>query len=234
MKKVAITQSNYIPWKGYFETIYRMDEFILYDDVQYTRRDWRNRNLIKTPNGLLWLTIPVEVKGKYHQLINETVISDPTWKIHHWKTLQTFYARAPYFKEVSSFFEELYLNCNEKYLSAINYRFLTAICSLLGITTPITRSSDYQLIGDKSERLLNICLQCSATDYYSGPSAQSYLNVSIFEQKNVRIHWLDYNGYPEYPQLYPPFEHAVSILDLIFNVGPANAKNYFIRNTCND
>lgn len=229
MKKVAITQSNYIPWKGYFETIYTVDEFILYDDVQYTRRDWRNRNQIKTSQGLYWLTIPVEVKGKYLQLINETVVSDNKWNATHWKTLQANYARAPFFKEHKDFFEELYLGCTETHLSKINYRFLTGICALLQIKTPITWSSDYELIGDKTERLLNICLQAKATDYYSGPAAKTYLDESLFNSKGVNVHWIDFSGYPEYPQQFPPFEHAVSVVDLIFNVGAAEAKKYFIR-----
>src|SRR5687767_5361993 len=96
-RRIAISQSNYIPWKGYFDLINFMDEFILYDDVQFTRRDWRNRNKIKTPNGELWLTIPVQVTGKYHQSIRETQVSDSTWARTHWRTLEHAYARAPWF-----------------------------------------------------------------------------------------------------------------------------------------
>src|SRR5208283_1807000 len=93
-KSLAAIQSNYIPWKGYFDIINRVDEFMLYDDAQYTRRDWRNRNKIKTPRGLRWLTIPVRVKGKFHQKICETEISDPGWAAGHWQTLRQNYARA--------------------------------------------------------------------------------------------------------------------------------------------
>lgn len=226
MKKIAITQSNYIPWKGYFDTILNVDEFVLYDDVQYTRRDWRNRNQIKTGQGLFWLTIPVEVKGKYFQSINETVVSEPSWNIKHWKTLQANYAKAPFFEQYKDFFEALYLECNETHLSKINHRFLTAICNLLEIKTKISWSSDYDLVGDKTERLLNICLQSKATDYYSGPAAKSYLDESLFTKNGVSVHWCDYSNYSEYPQLFPPFEHAVSVIDLIFNTGPS-AKSYF-------
>jgi hypothetical protein len=225
LKKVIITQSNYIPWKGYFDAIHQADLVILYDDMQYTKRDWRNRNKIKTQQGLQWLTIPVEVKGKFLQKINETKVSDPGWSKDHWNYIRNSYSRAPYFKEYKDFFEELYVNCSEKYLSEINYRFLKNICGLLSIKTPFQWSSDFNLRGDKSEKLLNICLDCQATVYLSGPAAKDYLNIELFTQKDIGVDWLDYSGYPEYKQLYEGFEHGVSIIDLIFNTGP-EIKNY--------
>ncbi len=134
-KSVAIVQSNYIPWRGYFDLINSVDEFILYDDVQYTIRDWRNRNIIKTAQGPKWLTIPVEVKGKYHQKIKDTAISDPGWARKHWATIVHSYSRAPYFAKYRELFENLYLGSEDKMLSGINHRFLSAICLLLEIGT---------------------------------------------------------------------------------------------------
>lgn len=220
-KNIIITQSNYIPWKGYFDNLAKVEDFVIYDDMQYTRRDWRNRNLIKTSHGLKWLTIPVEVKGKYFQKINETKISDKKWNIDHWTTIKHYYSKALYFTVYKDFFEELYLNCNEEYLSQINYKFLKAICNLLEIKVKFRWSSEFELTGDKSQKLLNVCLDCKATEYYSGSAAKNYLDVSLFESKGVKVHWCDYNGYKEYVQLYPPFEHDVSIIDLIFNTGPS-------------
>src|SRR5207244_4199671 len=137
-KKVAIVQSCYIPWKGYFDLLNSVDEFILYDDMQYTRRDWRNRNIIKTPTGLQWLTIPVDVKGKYFQKINETQVSDKTWAIKHWRSFVANYSKSAYFKQYSDYFESLYAECeNETYLSQINFKFLQGICSLLNMSTSI-------------------------------------------------------------------------------------------------
>lgn len=219
-KRVAIVQSNYIPWKGYFDLISSVDEFIIYDDVQYTRRDWRNRNRIKTPSGLKWLTIPVECKGRYLQKINETVTSDPSWNRKHWQTIVHNYSRAPYFKEYRDFFQELYFTCQERFLSKINYRFLTAICRLLGIDTVFSWSTDYRREKDKTESLLSLCLQAEASEYISGPAAKSYLEEERFEGAGIALTYVDYSGYQEYAQLYPPFEHAVSILDLILNTGP--------------
>ncbi|RME61231.1 hypothetical protein D6779_00440 [Candidatus Parcubacteria bacterium] len=223
-KTIAIVQSNYIPWKGYFDLIGLVDEFILFDDMQYTRRDWRNRNRIKTPQGVQWLVIPVRSKGNYHAPICEIEVSDPFWAVRHWKTIRFNYGRAPYFHQFESFFEELYLECEERYLSRINYRFLKAICDLLDIRTKLSWSMDYTLIEGRTERIVDLCYQAGATRYLTGPSARSYLNEQLFDEAGIELVYMDYSGYPEYPQLYPPFEHAVSVIDLIFNTGPKARK----------
>jgi hypothetical protein len=224
-KTIAVVQSNYIPWRGYFDLINSVDEFILYDDVQYTIRDWRNRNIIKTSSGPLWLTIPVQVKGKYLQKIKDTRISDSTWRRRHWATIVHSYSRAKYFPMQKELFEELYLQADDKLLSHINYRFIVAICRILGIRTTISSSMDYDLIGDKTERLVHLCQQAGATAYLSGPSAKAYLNEDVFRSEGIAVCYMDYSGYREYTQLYPPFQWQVSIIDLIFNEGP-NATNF--------
>lgn len=225
MKKVAILQSNYIPWKGYFDLINMVDEFILYDDMQYTKRDWRNRNKIKTPQGLKWLSIPVEVKGKYFQKINETKISDKNWAKNHWQQMKQNYSKAKYFKEYKDIFEDLYLNCNEDYLSRVNYKFIEAINNILGITTTIRWSSEFELIEGQTEKLLGICKDCNAEIYLSGPAAKDYFDEELAKKEDIKVEWMDYSGYKEYDQLFPPFEHGVTILDLIFNEGN-NGKNF--------
>ncbi|MBK2094143.1 WbqC family protein [Francisella philomiragia] len=231
MKKVAILQSNYIPWKGYFDLINSVDEFIFYDDMQYTRRDWRNRNKIKTPQGLKWLTIPVDVKGKYFQKINETKVSDRNWAKNHWLQIKQNYSKAKYFKEYKNVFEELYLNCNEEYLSQINYKFIVAINKMLDINTKIRWSSEFNLVDGQTERLLGICKDCRADVYISGPAAKDYFDESLAKKENIQVEWMDYSGYDEYGQLYQPFEHGVTILDLIFNEGP-NATKYMRSFKC--
>jgi hypothetical protein len=224
-KRVAIVQSNYIPWRGYFDLISQVDEFILFDDAQYTKRDWRNRNQIKTRNGPIWLTIPVEVKGKQDQKIKDTVISDPAWSRDHWKSIVYNYAKAKYFSHYKDLFEELYLGCNERMLSQVNYKFLTAICGLLDITTKLAWSSEYRLVEGKTERLIDLCRQASASEYVSGPAARDYLDEDLFKREGINLRYMDYSGYPEYEQLYPPFAPSVSIIDLIFNEGPG-ARTY--------
>jgi len=220
-KTIAVVQSNYIPWRGYFDLINSVDEFILYDDVQYTIRDWRNRNIIKTQNGPRWLTIPVEVKGKYFQKIKDTVISDTTWGRKHWASIIHNYSRAKYFLIYRELFKDLYLRSEDKLLSQINYRFIIAICQILGIRTTISRSMDYNLVGDKTDRLVHLCKQAGATAYVSGPSAKAYLDEDVFRNEGIAVAYIDYSGYPEYRQLYPPFEPNVTIIDLIFNEGPS-------------
>lgn len=231
MKRIAISQSNYIPWKGYFDMIHGVDEFVLYDDVQYTRRDWRNRNKIKTANGPLWLTVPVQVKGKYLQKINETVVSEAGWAKTHWRSLEHAYGRARYFADYAPAFAGVYQTPPGDHLSGINRALIEATCKLLNIPTKLTWSSDYRLEEDRNQRLISICTQAGATDYYSGPAAREYLDEAAFAAAGVRVHWMDYSGYPEYPQLHPPFDHYVSVLDLIFNVGP-DAPSYMKSFAC--
>ncbi|WP_232446365.1 WbqC family protein [Burkholderia ubonensis] len=224
-KRVAILQSNYIPWKGYFDLIAACDEFILYDDAQYTRRDWRNRNQIKTPQGVQWLSVPVKVKGKYHQPIRETEIDGTDWAPQHWKRLQQNYARAPHFARYADTLEALYLGRRYDTLSELNRTLLTWVNGQLEIGTRISSSSDYDLHGDRTEKLLNLCVQAGATEYLSGPAARSYLDESLFAQANVAVRWFDYPAYPEYPQQWGAFVHGVTVLDVLFNCGP-DARRY--------
>ena len=186
MKKVAILQSNYIPWKGYFDLINMVDEFILYDDMQYTRRDWRNRNKIKTPQGLQWLTIPVEIKGKFFQKINDTRITDKKWNIKHWRTISQNYSKAKYFKDYKDIFEELYLTCDEEYLSQINYKFITTINEILEIKTKLRWSSEFELVDGQTEKLLGICKDCNADIYLSGPAAKDYFNEEVSKAREYK------------------------------------------------
>lgn len=219
MKKVAILQSNYIPWKGYFDIIASVDEFILYDDMQYTRRDWRNRNQIKTPEGIQWLTVPVLVKGKYYQKIRETKIDGTDWAPEHWKVLVHSYRRAPYFREIASWLEPLYGGCSYTYISQLNRCFIETICNYLSIKTVITNSWDYTLLDGKTERLADLCVQAGGTEYISGPAAKDYVDEKVFSDLGIKLTWFDYAGYPAYPQLWGEFTHGVTILDLLFNCG---------------
>lgn len=224
MKKVAIVQSNYLPWKGYFDMIAAVDEFILYDDMQYTRRDWRNRNQIKTPQGVHWLTVPVRVKGRYEQKINETEIdADSDWATSHWKTLTQNYRRAPHFEEVAQWLSPHYEPDGVALLSDLNRNLITAICDYLGIATRITSSSDYNLADGKTERLVDLCAQAGGTTYISGPAAKDYIDAALFSNAGIELDWFDYSGYPPYPQLWGEFVHGVSILDLLFNCGKSSA-----------
>jgi len=232
-KKVAILQSNYIPWKGYFDLINMADEFIFYDEVQFTKNDWRNRNKIKTHTGIQWLTIPVRQES-LSQKIKDTQITDIYWNKKHWNAISINYSKAKYFKEYKDIFEELYRKSDEKYLCEVNYKFIKLICNILGINTQINWSSNYQLIEGKTERLVSICKQAGASHYVAGPSSKNYLDERLFKHEEISIEYIDYTNYPEYNQLHGQFVHEVSVIDLILNEGPNAPRfmksfNVFVR-----
>lgn len=216
MKKIAILQSNYIPWRGYFDLISKVDEFVIYDDVQFTKNDWRNRNKIKTPKGLEWITIPVgqNIKRK----IKDVVINS-NWQKKHWKTLQMNYSKAMFFKEISQLLEPLYLNKEYNFLSEVNITFIKKICEYLDINTKITDSSNYISVKGQTENLINICIQAGAQEYISGPSAKKYIDENLFNKNNIKLSWINYSNYKIYNQLWGDFAHDVSIVDLLFNMG---------------
>ena len=218
MARVGIIQSNYIPWKGYFDIIHDVDTFVFYDDVQFTKNDWRNRNKIKTSKGPQWLSVPC---GKdLNRLIFEVQPSDSEWQKKHWLQLKEHYSSAPHFKEYSGFFEDFYLGKKWTHLSEINQYLITHISrDFLGIKTKFEDSRQYSIQGKRLERLIELLKLTHARLYVSGPSARDYIEESAFAAADIQLEFKSYAGYPEYPQLHPPFTHEVSILDLLFNVG---------------
>jgi hypothetical protein len=219
-KRLAVVQSNYIPWKGYFDLINAVDEFVLYDDMQYTTNDWRNRNLIKTPSGAHWLTIPVATKGRFGQPIREVRTAGSIWRRKHWNAILLSYGKSTHFERYRGEFESLYLDRDDELLSTINLGFLQAACRALGIKTRITFSMAYTLEGDRNQRLIGLCDQIGATKYVSGPAASVYLDEARFASAGIEVTYFDYSGYPTYKQRFGDFTHHVSVLDLIFNEGP--------------
>jgi len=218
-KKVVVLQSNYLPWKGYFDLISRADLFIFYDDVQFTKNDWRNRNKIKTPRGAEWISIPCGTDLK--RLINEVTINKHDWQQDHWNRISINYSKAEYFNLYKEFFENFYLNTKWTNLSQLNQFLIVAIAKqFLGLTAEFDNSMSYHPTGIKLERLMDVLKKVGATEYFSGPSAKSYITEAAFQQENIKITWMDYSGYPGYRQQFPPFIHDVSIVDLLFNEGP--------------
>nr|WP_216293994.1 WbqC family protein [Delftia acidovorans]MCA1068308.1 hypothetical protein [Delftia acidovorans] len=219
MKKVVILQSNYIPWKGYFDLINDADEFIFYDDVQYTRNDWRNRNVIKTAQGLHWLSVPVG--SDRDRLVCDVEIKDHSWQIKHYKTLVANYGKSPFFEMYQPFLKELYIDTHWVKLSDLNQFIIKSVSNrFLGIDTVFRDSRELVATGKKQERLLEILRKVDARTYISGPAAKNYIESAGFEAEKIELVWKDYSGYPAYPQKYLQFEHGVSIFDLLFNVGP--------------
>ncbi len=219
-KTVGIVQSCYIPWRGFFDLVSKCDEFILYDDMQFTKRDWRNRNQLKTAQGLQWLTIPVNTKGRYLQKICDTTVQESKWAQDHWRAFVMNYSRAAQFEKYKDFVAGLYETAGKKTrLSEVNFLFLAGICELLKIPTKLSWSTDYELQEGKTERLMELCRSARGTEYVSGPSAANYIDTQVFERAGIDLCYIDYSHYPLYPQLHGEFTGTVTILDSIFNQG---------------
>lgn len=198
---------------------------MVYDEVQYTKNDWRNRNKIKTAKGAEWITIPVRQQS-LNQTIDDTLVLNDLWQKKHPRMLQANYSKAPFYKQIMKALMPLYEKPDFEMLSEVNYLFINALCGILGVKTKIVNSRELGLQGDRQMRLVDACKKLNANCYLSGPSAKSYIQEAVFEANDIKVEWMDYSSYPEYPQLFPPFAHEVSILDLLFNVGPEEAKKY--------
>lgn len=225
--KCVILQPSYIPWCGYFHQIFKADLFIFYDDVQYDKNGWRNRNRIKTSQGLQWLTIPVHTKGSVPENtpINKIKISwEKPWSLHHWRGIQFAYQKAPFFSQFKDYFSEVYSRKPE-YLADFTIETTIEIAHLLGIKhTQFIRSSELPNIeGTKTDRLISILGSVGANQYISGPSAKDYIEKEKFEDAGIELDFMSYT-YPEYEQLHPPFESQVSIIDLLFMLGNNSMK----------
>ncbi len=226
---VVILQPSYIPWRGFFDQVRKADLFVFYDDVQYDKRGWRNRNRIKTPSGPQWLTIPVLARGAQteHIPIHQIrVCWDEPWNRAHWKSIQMAYAKAPCFKQYAPALEELYAG-HPEFLADFTIDLTVHLARALGIAhTQFLRSSQIPGVeGAKTERLISVLQKVGATHYISGPSAQDYIEDELFASAGISLEYMAYD-YPEYEQLYPPYDPQVSILDLIFMQGP-KALEYF-------
>jgi hypothetical protein len=228
---VVVLQPSYIPWRGVFDQIQQADLFVFYDDVQYDKRGWRNRNQIKTPRGRQWLTIPVYSHGAQTQNIpiNQIRIAwDAPWNQTHLKAIQHSYGKAPHFERYLPLLETFYQRRDE-FLADFTIDFSIALARELGNRhTCFMRSSQIAGIeGQKTDRLIQILQTVGATHYRSGPSARDYIENEKFAQAGITLEYMQYN-YPEYPQLYPPFDPQVSVLDLLFMTGP-EAPSYIFK-----
>lgn len=223
----VILQPSYIPWRGYFHQIAKADLFIFYDDVQYDKRGWRNRNRIKTPNGTRWLTIPVHSKGAQIESIPICDIKiswEKNWAQDHWRTIQTSYAHAPFFSTYRSIIEGFYQQQPE-FLADFTIDTTMQLTRLLGNDkTQFLRSSSLKVSGTKTDRLLAVLKAVGATHYISGPSARDYIDNNKFVEAGISLEYMQYD-YQPYDQLYPPFDPQVSILDLLFMTGPNAMQN---------
>jgi len=216
---IAILQSNYLPWKGYFDIIHDVDLFLFFDEVQYTVRDWRNRNRILSPQGASWISVPCG-NDTSRRICDVTIHNELSWTQDHWNAIRNAYAKTPCFDQYSAYFQQVYFGRKWEYLSDLNQTLIQEISHrFLGITTRFARSSAFPSTGHKTEKLLTLCQSVGCDTYLSGPAAKNYLDESAFEKAGIRVVWKDYTGYPAYPQQGDQFRHDVSIIDMLFRLG---------------
>ena len=221
MKKIAIVQSNYIPWKGYFHIIQKVDHFVFLDTAQYTTRDWRNRNQIKTPEGLKWLTIPTN--GTQSMKINEVKIDNSTdWRRKHLKSLEKSYGKCKYLNKYFELFHNILMKKNWENLSDLNQLLIKEISRMLSINTIFSDSRELELMEGKNEKIISIIQQLNGDHYITGPSARYYIDHELFQKNNIKLEYMDYSNYPVYSQPWGMFTYNVSVLDLLFCEGPVS------------
>lgn len=212
-------QPNYIPWKGVFDLIDQVDTFVFYDDVQYTKRDWRNRNKIRTSNGETWLSVPVN-SSRGDLICDVKINNESDWQKKHYQSIKTNYSKAPFFSESLYILDEIYINRKWDSLNELNIYTTKLIASHLGIECKWVKSSDLNIQGSKDgEKIIKICKELGCDYFINGPASKEFMNEELFKKENIILNYIEYL-YPEYKQLHEPFNHYVTVLDLIFCCGP--------------
>jgi len=225
LRKAAILQSNYIPWKGVFDMMNQVDVFVFLEDVQFTRRDWRSRNVIKTANGTQWLTVPIKKCSRDTKICDVEINNDKNWRNKHYNSIVHNYSRADYFEDYKYILDDIYSK-ERKDLSAFNIYTNKYLSKILGIEVEFVNSCDLNTSGTKDDKLIQICKKVGADSYLSGPAAKNYIVKEKFEDAGVKLEYIEYN-YPKYKQLYGNFNHYVTVLDTIFNCGKDFKKYIF-------
>lgn len=223
MTTLAVLQPGYLPWLGFFDQVRRCDVFVFYDDVQFDKHGWRNRNRIKTANGPVWLTVPVLHKGRMGQLVHQVEVDGrQDWARRHLRGIEQAYAKAPFASRYLPQLADL-LNREWALLAELDIALTRMMCGWFGIDRPMHRSSQLDVEGDRNARLVALCRAFGARRYLSGNAAKSYLDVALFEAEGIAVEWQDFD-HPVYPQLHGPFEAHMSALDCVLNTGPECAQ----------
>lgn len=218
--RIAILQPSYLPWLGYLEQIASVDAFVLYDDVQYDRHGWRNRNRIRTqqPQGWSWLTIPVLLETAFPRIHHVRVDARVPWRRKHLAAMRAAYGKTPHDAFFQRHFREFYADDSSTALAEIAVASIGCLMRAFGIVTPLYRSSTLGITGDRNTRLLNICKHFGAHTYVSGVAAKAYLHINAFEDAGIEVRWQTYT-HPEYPQRFKPFVSHLSAIDALMNLG---------------
>jgi hypothetical protein len=229
MKKIAILQSNYIPWKGVFDMMNKVDVFVFFEDVDFTKRDWRTRNKIKTPEGEVWLSIPVKKSSRGTKIYEIEISQETNWQEKHYQTIVQYYKKAKFFSEYKWLLDKIYLEKKWENLSEFNIYVNTLIARELGIKTEFINSKDLETNGTKDDKLIEIIKKLDGDFYLSGPAAKDYIVNEKFKKEKIELAYIEYK-YLEYTQLYGEFNHYITILDVLFNCGKEAPKYIFTGN----
>lgn len=217
-KTVGILQPGYLPWLGFFEQLHRCDIFVLYDDVQFEKGSWRNRNQIKTPNGAQWVTAPVLLKGQGFPLIKDVLInSSVDWQKKHIKAIEQNYSKAPYFEQYSDGLFEI-LRRQWRYLIDLDLEIIYWLVDQLSISTRMVLASDLNIPGSHVQRLIDIIHSLGGNHFYEGAAGENYIDINVFKSAGISVSFQKYE-HPEYPQLYGDFISHLSVIDLLLNCG---------------
>ena len=227
MTTLVVLQPSYLPWLGYFDQMSKSDVFVWYDDVQFDKHGWRNRNRIKSAKGPLWLTVPVLQRGRAVQPIDAVEIDNRlSWSRKHLRSVEQLYARAPFAGTMLPRLSELLLRPWRR-LVDLDIATTEWLANEFAIGTPRYRASQLDVRGDRNSRLINFCRYFKATRYISGEAARAYLDVPQFAAAGIEVVWHAYQ-HPQYPQLHGDFIPYLSALDLLLNMGPA-ARDLFVE-----
>lgn len=223
MTTLVVLQPSYLPWLGYFDQMLKADVFVWYDDVQFDKNGWRNRNRIKGLKGPLWLTVPVFHSGRARQLICDVEIDyRQPWRRKHMTSIRQMYTGAPFLDDMLPRLRDV-LERSWDSLADLDIAAIDWFAEVLEIKTPRYRSSLLGIGGDRSERLLNLCEHFGAKRYLSGDAAKAYLDVDLFRKRGIEVVWHGYQ-HPHYAQLHGAFVPYLSALDLVLNEGPASRR----------
>ena len=220
MTTLTALQPGYLPWLGFFEQMKSADVFVLYDDVQFDKHGWRNRNRIKCSHGLQWLTVPVRQHGK-PRIADVEIDQTKQWARKHIASIRQCYAAAPHLEPYATELEEI-LSGPWRLLADLDEAVIALLAGWLRVETTVVRSSRIDVHGERTERLVALCRHFGADRYRSGDAARAYLEVEPFEREGIEVEWQNLD-HPVYSQLHGEFVSHLSALDLIFNCGYESA-----------
>jgi len=237
MKIVSGHQPVYLPWLGLFHKLSLCDVFVYMDTVQYLENDWNNRNKIRTPQGWMWLTVPIDRRLTVGKMLEQIIIKHDNsgerdfWQLLHWQRIVSNYRHARFFDNYSDDLRAMYLDTVWERLIDLCWAQFNLFCQWLGLDKQIVRMSEYSFEGNKDLLVLDHCRKLRGDAVVFGLQGRNYVNLELFRNEGIKVHFQEYR-HPVYEQRFPGFEPHMCVLDLLFNHGPASMEVLGSGNTC--